>query len=487
METRLADVNQPSHQPEIWFKNVCRFIAAAVFFLCVSAAGAVTSNDYYKAGLTLYNAKDYDKAILYFGAAIKLDMQNVAAYQGRGNCYYAKGNYSSALEDYKQVQKLQPSPQINQFVDKVQAKADLSASPAPAANTFSDEYNRFMAQGKNDFRLKQYSSAAQDFEKALRLNHSDFNLYYYLGLTYKLVGDLKDAVVALGIANQKRPTPQIASYVKALRAKLSQDDRDWADQQLSASAGGKDVNLHTKPADATDYGLRLEPGIIFPNLVDFNTEANNGVSFAISQGNATYDAAIPNLSANIGFEPVVNLEPDIEMGLLIASIPVGTFSEQYTQGSLNVTNTYAITGYVLGLNFRWLIGDGPVKFFLAAGPLVTPISINYTNTVNSVPTTGNFTSWAMGGQGQMGIDFHLSSNISFGPFVSFQAITANSFTGTLVDNSNNINTTATLYTVPNQWPAIQPIPASTAAPTGATATSVDLSGIVPGIHLSLFF
>lgn len=353
----MADLNKQLSIKKNEFKNVCRLLFISAFFFCVSCAWAVSSDDYYKAGLTMYNSKDYDKAILYFAAAIKLNPQNVAAYQGRGNCYYTKADYTDALQDYKQVQRLQPSPAINQFVDKLQAKLGGGQPSGMVNGEVYYEYYQLFKQGQAAFQNKQYSSAVQLFEKALQKNHSDFNLYYYLGLTYKLVGDLKDAVVALGIANQKKPTPQIAAYVRDLRSKLSKDDRDWADQQLSASAGGKDINLHTRPADQTDYAIRFESGLIFPTLTDFAAEANNGVTYALSQnGTASYNAAIPNLAANIGFEPVVNLEKDIELGLLIASIPVGTFSEQYSQGNLSVSNSYQITGYVLGLNLRWLIG-----------------------------------------------------------------------------------------------------------------------------------
>lgn len=475
----------------ITFKNVCWGLLSVSLFLCVSNARAVTSNDYYQAGLTLYNTKDYDKAILYFGAAVKLDPNNAAAYQGRGNCYYAKGLYANALTDYQQVQHLRPSPQIDAFVAKVQAKVNGEQQVASATNAnmvASSEYQEIFQKGQGEFRAKQYSAAIQDFEKALRQNHSDFTLYYYMGLTYKLLGDLKDAVVALGIANQRKPTPQIAAYVKMLRAKLSQDDRDWADEQLSASAGGKEINLHTKPANATDFALRLEPGFVFPNIPDFNTEGNNGVTFATNQGTASYNAAIPNLSAFLAFEPTVNLEPDIELGFLVAAIPVGTMSENYSNNGQTQSYSFGVTAFELGLNLRWLIGDGPVKFFIAAGPMLTPISVSYNATANQVPLTGNFISWGFGGQAQLGIDIHVDNNISFGPFVSLQAVSADNFTGNVTDSTNNINTTGTLYTLPNgQWPAIVPVTAGQTVPSGATPTTIDLSGVVPGFHLSMFF
>ncbi len=472
-------------------KIVCRVTVTAFLLFLAVGAQAQTSDTYYQAGLKLYSGQDYAKALLYFSAAIKLDPQNAAAYQGRGNCYYAKADYSDALQDYRQVQQLRPSPQINQFIDRIQTKiggASSSSDMMAGEDVSSGDYLRFFDKGKADFQNRQYSVAAKDFETALQKKHTDYDLFYYMGLTYKFLGDMKNATLALGLANQIKPNRQISSYIKSLRLKLSQDDRDWVDQQLSAAAGGKEIHLHTRPANATDYALRLEGGTTFPNLTDFIAETSNGTTYTLAQnGTASYNASVPNVAAYIGFEPVVNLEQDIELGFVVGAIPVGTVSEQYTQGGITTTNSFMITGYVLGLNLRWLIGEGPVKFFIAAGPLLTPISINYSQVVNDVPINGNFSSWGFGGQAQVGVDFHVSG-IAFGPLITFQAISANNFSGDVVDNSNNTDQNGILYTLPNgQWPSIVPVTGGQSAPSGAKPTNVDLSGIVPGIHLSMFF
>jgi len=472
-------------------KIVCRLTVTVFLMFLAAGAQAQTSDTYYQAGLKLYSGQDYARALQYFGAAIKLDPRNAAAYQGRGNCYYAKADYPDALQDYRQVQQLSPSPAIDQFINRIQAKMGVTSSPDMMAggNASADDYSGLFQKGKFDFQNKKYTAAAKDFEKALQKNHTDYNLFYYLGLTYKVLGDMKNATLALGLANQMKSNPQLSSYVKAFRLKLSQDDRDWVDQQLSAAAGGKEINLHHRPADATDYALRLEGGTAFPNLNDFTAEANNGTTYALAQnGTASYSATEPSMSAYLGFEPVVNLEQDIELGFIVAVEPVGTFNEQYSQYGNTTTNSYTITAYELGLNLRWLIGEGPVKFFIAAGPLLAPISINYSSTVNNVPITGNFSSWGFGGQVQLGVDFRMLGNISFGPFVTLQAISANNFTGDLIDNSNNLDIGSTLYTLPNgQWPSVRPIATGQTPPTGSNLTNVDLSGIVPGIHLSMFF
>ncbi len=73
-----------------WLSILITLSAVGCFFLS-SNAEAYTSADYYNAGLQLYNAKNYQQAAQYFGAAISLDPNNAAALQGQANSYYALG------------------------------------------------------------------------------------------------------------------------------------------------------------------------------------------------------------------------------------------------------------------------------------------------------------------------------------------------------------------------------------------------------------
>ena len=62
-------------------KIVCRFSVTAFLLLLAVGVQAQTSDVYYQAGLKLYSSQDYSRALQYFGAAIKLDPQNAAAYR----------------------------------------------------------------------------------------------------------------------------------------------------------------------------------------------------------------------------------------------------------------------------------------------------------------------------------------------------------------------------------------------------------------------
>ena len=77
---------------------------------------------------------------------------------------------------------------------------------------------------------------------------------------------------------------------------------------------------------------------------------------------------------------------------------------------------------------------------------------------------------------------------AFGPFVNYAFATVSSFTGTILDNTNNVNTTGQLYTLKyGTWPIIQVIAPDQVVPAGALPTQLDLGGLSPGFQFSAFF
>src|SRR5258708_36316001 len=92
------------------------FAVLSLIFVLSGKAYEATSTEYANAGLQLYKAKNYSQAIRYYSAAISLDPNNAAAFQGRANCYYLLGQTQQALNDYEKVQAIAPSPQLAQFL-----------------------------------------------------------------------------------------------------------------------------------------------------------------------------------------------------------------------------------------------------------------------------------------------------------------------------------------------------------------------------------
>lgn len=473
--------------------NLSRFyevigLVLAGFFLFSPSAQAYTATDYYNAGLQVYNAKNYAQAIQYFSAAIQMDPNNTAALQGRANCYYAQGQYQQALDDYQKVQAISPNPQLASMIQSLQAKvgANTTAAPPPAPGATTEDS---FAQGTALFQQRQYTQALPFFQKAIQENPKNANAYYYLGACQMQAGDMKDAAVALGVSNKLNPNSSVENYVNQIKSRLSPDDQQWVDGQITAQATASAAGI-SSPANPKNFGIRFEPALVLPGMGDFNAEAKAGQAAAQAQQqagnpNLSYSASVPAGYPNIAFEPVYKISPQFEVGLPIALGLVGSFTETSFTAGAGVTDTitYNFSAFSVGLDGRYLLSLGKdMDLFVAGGPMIVPVSVN----LQVTNTSANITSTAMGfgGQLQLGMDYHLGDSLMVGPFAGFQFVSASGFTGTFQ------GTNYELYFITGgaagQYPLITDGPPGT-PPAGTRPLAVDLSGPFAGIQVSAFF
>lgn len=88
---------------------------AAIFFAVLNLfafnAYCDRAEDYFNAGTAAYLAGNYDNALKYLNAAIKLDVRNPKYYSAAGDCYKQMGNIEKALVYYDYADKLGGVPQ----------------------------------------------------------------------------------------------------------------------------------------------------------------------------------------------------------------------------------------------------------------------------------------------------------------------------------------------------------------------------------------
>src|SRR6202789_2729725 len=114
-----------------WLLAITILISAFSSTVQVQAQGA-SAYQYVANGQQLLNQKNFTQAAQYYYAAIKLDPNNAAAYQGLGTCYYMGGRKQDALTFYQRSLSIQPNnPQLSQFVQSLQSQ--LSTASAPGA------------------------------------------------------------------------------------------------------------------------------------------------------------------------------------------------------------------------------------------------------------------------------------------------------------------------------------------------------------------
>ncbi len=462
--------------------SVQLILIAACLFL-TSGALAATSDDYYQAGLTLYNAKNYDQSVQYFSAALQLDPTNAAALQGRANCEYAQGNYPAALADYQKVLSQNPNnAQLSQFVQALQAKVGsapaLPAAPGAAADPF--------AQGVALYQQKQYQAAIPLFQQASVLNPNDNKPYYYKGLSEMWVGDSRDGALDLALSNKKQPSPALQSYVDQLMARLSPADQQWVNAQLSAppataAAGNKNWAAHP-------FGVRLMPSFVLISMDSLNSEAQAGKSYAAYLQQTDYsigfNASVPSGYANLTIEPFYKLGSDFELGLPICYGMLGSFNEGLTSSLSNSSQgtTVNFSAFSVGLEGRYYFSSAPMRFFIAGGPMVIPISLSSPSSAGT--TSISPSAMGIGAEIQLGMDYSLGDFISVGPFLGYQYADVSGFTATVGGQSAEMY----LITNPgtNEWPIIT-YGSVGSAPSGTKPFDIDLSGLFFGLEFSASF
>jgi hypothetical protein len=194
--------------------------------------------DYYNAGLQLYNAQNYAQASQYFSAAVQMDPTNMAALQGRANCYYTLGRYSEALADYQKVESVMPSDALAQLIQSLQAK--VAATPAtggPETPTIFKVSNTGASHGvvrPRSYRISPYISL-------FNLSDFDNNSQY-----------MADSAAALQPFN-----PSIV-------------------ESGSVPTLGPGVNLEVENPILPDFNVSVEIGLTSVGTAQDNAQDNNG-------------------------------------------------------------------------------------------------------------------------------------------------------------------------------------------------------------------
>lgn len=371
-------------------------------FFCSSQAFAYSSVDYYKAGLKLYSVKNYDQAVRYFGAAVQLDPNNTAALQARGNCHYALGDYPGALADYQKVQAISPSDALAQFISKIQTKINsTSSAPAPSAAP-----NPNFTQGVSYFQQKLYAQAAACFQQAAQQDPNNYKPYYYLFYSQMMLRDTKDAAVALGICNLKRPNASTEAYYNKLKAKLSPDDAQWVDHQVAEAKNGKAYAVKDDFAAPNTFGIRLEPTLQTFSIPLLLTLEQSEQTLAQNAG-TSFVANVPTGSLVLTLEPTYRITSNIELGLPISYDSIGTYSD-----SEGVTISY--TDISIGLDARYFLMTGEFQPFIGGGLAYHSVS------ASSSGSSGSGSTSSIGEQVQLGFDYHLDPMFALSLYGGYQ-------------------------------------------------------------------
>jgi hypothetical protein len=346
------------------------------------------------------------------------------------------------------------------------------------------------------YNQKNYAMAVRYFTAALTMIPPDpralqarANCYYFMGQYQAALADYEKLLA-------QSPSGPVSQFVQALKAKIG-----------TAPATAPGISAPTASATAVEaagsagekpsgLGLRVEPAFMTLSLTDFNNNAQTGKAFA-TQAGLQYDSSVPSAIVAVGVEPIGRLGGGFEIGLPFNILTIGKATQTYQDSNgYNQTVSFDVSSFSVGLNARYAFGNGVVRPFIGAGGLLAPIGINYTDISNTPPPStttsisGTFSGMAFGAQGQLGVDFHVGDPFVISIFGGYETATANSFKGSVTTSGTGTSTTDNGQlgvATSSSGPYITFLKDGDPAPTGFRPLQVDLTGILAGIHLSLFF
>ena len=473
------------------------------------SAQSAPSDQYLAAGNKLYAAKDYEKAIQYFNAAIKLNPNNAGAYQVAGNCYYALGNKKNALAYYQRASSLQPAnAALAQFVRNLSAQVNSGAAAAPSASPAARDY---LGSGAALFKQKQYAASIPYFRAAIQQNPNDYKGYYYSGYAYYMTGNAKYAAFYFGVANAKQPNASIKAYADRVKSSLPSDGQQWVDDMVSKySIGGMTVagggTASHKKSDI-DFGFHVRMGGEY--LLADPAQITDFVSAA---GSVSLSGLTPNIIPFPEIEPFIQIGKAFEINLAFGYFPVGNLSyTTYDFDSFNHPSPYGGSPDTWSYNFntniitadlgaKILFGDKDVTGYFGVSGGISPISLEFgkysispaNGDKQKDDSTGSYNTMAINGQALLGVDISLGKGLALGPYVGFRYLNATDFKkggNTLVVDTLSAATGKPTGAVGVQGEGVPALGNATNIPLGDTVVplTLDFSGIIGGVDLTFSF
>jgi Tfp pilus assembly protein PilF len=175
---------------------------------------------YFKDGVSLYEAGQYQQAIEAYKKAVQLDPESADANYNLGMSYSSLGQYKEAIEAYKRAIRIKPDYEaayynlghaysnLKQYDNSVKAFRDAIRRKPDYVEAYYGLGNAYLDSGKDE-------KAVHTFEEAIRLKPDNPYAYFNLGLLYFPAGPHAEAIDAFTQAIVRDPRYAEAYYNRA--------------------------------------------------------------------------------------------------------------------------------------------------------------------------------------------------------------------------------------------------------------------------------
>ncbi len=338
--------------------------------------------------------------------------------------------------------------------------------------------------GVLNYKARNFQAAINFFSSDIAGNPDHAPAYMYRANSYYLLGQYALALQDFQKVQILRPNPQVAAFIARLQQWLSAHGMTPSKPVRASTALKKE-----KPGEGISVRVYGNQGWFTPTdfITDMNTNKANTAHYALTDTSATFYSMYPTSDGAAVVEPCYRFDSHFEVGMPIASVASVPVSESQYSNSLGPINTvYNLSAMSLGLNARYILGNGEFAFEFSGGPRFVPITMQYTSTTNSATYTSSATSLGIGLQAQFGIDWQLFTGVVISPLIGYQLVSASGFHSTIT--GGGLNLTGTWEMVPgSQGTAIGLVQDGTSAPSGSRPLVIDFSGMTFGGQLAIYF
>ncbi|MBP7791499.1 MAG: hypothetical protein KA120_00350 [Candidatus Goldbacteria bacterium] len=117
----------------------------------------ITPDKYYNAGEKFYNNKQYNEALKYYVAAVKLDDKYVLGWKKIGFCCYQLKNHNTAYKAFKKVLSIKPDDkEAKQFISYYDSLKEREKKLKEPKNMFDPMWRAALFPGWGQYYNHQY-------------------------------------------------------------------------------------------------------------------------------------------------------------------------------------------------------------------------------------------------------------------------------------------------------------------------------------------
>jgi S1-C subfamily serine protease/Tfp pilus assembly protein PilF len=198
-----SDFYTEAYQKALYFINDKEEYEKALPYLEIAIKADILSlkeDVYFYIGFCNDNMGNYSKAIEAYKQAISINPDYAYTYYFLGSAYYSLSLYKESIEAYKQGTRIEPPNNaivyynIGLACDSLSLYKDAIEAYKQSIRIDPDDAESYNNLGFDYYNLSLYKDAIEAYKQAISINPDYVKPHFFLGISYHLIGDKSSAL-----------------------------------------------------------------------------------------------------------------------------------------------------------------------------------------------------------------------------------------------------------------------------------------------------